>query len=47
MLNEQIVEFELGGSGPPGRTSTPITGKFHDKIKISKENLGVDYYLLL
>ena len=26
MLIEQITEFELKGSGPPGRTCTPITG---------------------
>ena len=47
MLVEQIIKFELRGSGPPGRTCTPITGKLHDKTKISKENLRVDYYLLL
>ena len=39
MLIEQIVEFELRGPGPHGRTCTPITGKLHDKTKISKENL--------
>ena len=36
MLDEQIIE--LKGPGPPGRISTPITGCFHDKRKISKEN---------
>ena len=35
MLIEQIIEFELRGPG------------FHDKTKISNENLRVDYYLLL
>ena len=33
MLIEQIIEFELRGPRPPGRTYTPITGKFHDKAK--------------
>ena len=28
MLNEQIIEFELRGSGSPGRTCAPITGLF-------------------
>ena len=47
MLIEQIIEFQLRGPGPFGRTCTPITGKLHDLTKISKENLRVDYYLLL
>ena len=47
MLIERIIELQLRGTGPPGRTCTPITGYFHDKTKISKENLRVDYYLLL
>ena len=47
MLIEQTIELQLRGPGPPGRTNTPITGYFHDKTKISKENLRVDYYLLL
>ena len=47
MLIEQNIEFELRGSEPPGRTCTPITGYFHEKTKISKENLRVDYYFLL
>ena len=38
MLIEQIIEFQLRGPGPPGRTCT-ISGKLHDKTKISKENL--------
>ena len=42
MLIEQI--FELRG---PGHTCTPSTGYFHDKTKMSKENLRVNYYLLL
>ena len=46
MLIEQIIEFQLRGPGPPGRTCTPSTGYFHDKTKISQENLRVDYYLL-
>ena len=43
MLIEQIIEFELRGPGPTGRTCTPTTGYFHDKPKISQENLQVDY----
>ena len=47
MLIEQIVEFELRGSGPLCRTCTPTIRYFHDKTKISKENFQVDYYLPL
>ena len=47
MIIEQIIELDLMGPGSPGRICTPITGQFHDKTKISKQNLGVDYYLLL
>ena len=47
MLTERIIELQLRGPWPPGRTCTPITGYCHDKTKISKENLQVDYYLLL
>ena len=47
MLIEQIIELQLRGPGPPDQTCTPITGYFHDKKKISKENLRVDYYLQL
>ena len=35
MLILQNVEYELRGPGPPGHTYSPITGKFHDKTKIS------------
>ena len=45
MLNEQI--FELRWPGLPGRICTPITGCFHDKTMISKENIRLDCYLLL
>ena len=45
MLIEQIIELQLRGPGPPNQTCTPITGYFHDKTKISKENFRVDYYL--
>ena len=45
MLIEQI--FELRGPGPPGRMCNPITGGFHDKTIISKENNRLDYYSLL
>ena len=45
MLIEQI--FELRGPGSLGRICTPITGCFHDKTIISKENIRLDCYLLL
>ena len=35
MLIEQIIEHQLRGPGPPGRTCTPITDYFYDKTKIS------------
>ena len=47
MLIEQIIEFELRGPGPLGRTFTSTTGYFYDKTKISVENLRLDYYLQL
>ena len=47
MLIEQIIKVEWREPGPPGRTYTPITAYVHDQTKISKENLRVDYYLLL
>ena len=45
MLIEQ--NFELSGPRPPGHICTPITGCFHDKTIISKENSRVDCYSLL
>ena len=45
MLIEQ--NFELREPGPPGRMCTTITGRFHDKTIISKENFQVDCYLPL
>ena len=47
MLIEQNIELQLRGPGPPDQTCTPKTAYFQDKTKISKENLQVDYYLLL
>ena len=47
MQLEQIIELHLREPGPPDQTCIPITGYFHDKTKISKENLRLDYYLLL
>ena len=47
MLIERSIKFELSESGPLDRTCTSINGYFHDKTKIFKENLQVDYYLLL
>ena len=47
MLIEQIVELQLRRSGPPGLTCTSITGYFHDKTKVSKENLQMGFHLVL
>ena len=47
MLIEQIVELQLRGPRPPGLTCISITGYFHDKTKISKENLRVGFHLML
>ena len=47
MLNEEIIELQLRGPGPPDQACTSITGYFREKAKISKENFLVDYYLLL
>ena len=44
MLIEQIVELQLRGPEPPDLTCTSITGYFHDKTKISKENLRVGFH---
>ena len=44
MFIEQI--FELRELGPPGRICI-ITGCFHDKTMIFKENIGLVCYLLL
>ena len=41
MLIKQVIEFQLRGRS---RTFTPTTRYFYDK---TKENLRVDYYLLL
>ena len=47
MLIEQIIEFDLRVPESLDRTVTLTTGYFYDKAKTSKENLRVDYYLLL
>ena len=47
MFIEQIIEFELRGSGPPGRICIPKTGYFCDKTKSSKANLEANYYFML
>ena len=47
MLIEQIVELQLREPGLPGLTCTSITGYFHGKTKMSKENLRVGFHLLL
>ena len=38
MLIELIIEFKWKGPRPPGRTCTPTTGYFYDKIGICKKN---------
>ena len=45
MLIEQILA--LRGPVPPGHIYTPITGCFHNKALISKENIRLDWYLVL
>ena len=47
MFIEQTIKFEFRGFVSLGRTCTPTTGYFHDKTKIYKENLRMDYYLVL
>ena len=37
MLIEQVIEFELRGPGPPGRTRAPTTGYFYDRQKYLKK----------
>ena len=46
MLNEQIIEFELRGPGPPSGTCIPKPGYFHDKNKILPSKYSSDYLLL-
>ena len=45
MLIEQVIEFQLKGPWPLGRSCTPTTGQFYDTTKISNENLRGGYYL--
>ena len=47
MRIKQIIEFQLRGPWPSGRTCAPLFDYLHDKTKICKENLRADYYLLL
>ena len=47
MLIEQLIESELRDPGSLGRTCNPKTVYSYDKTKFSKENLGVNYCLLL
>ena len=44
MFIEQIIEFQLRGSGLPGRTCTPISGQLRDKTKTSTENHRGNYF---
>ena len=43
MFTKQIFDFELRGSGPPGRTCTPKLVIFITKQKPLKEDLRVEY----
>ena len=47
MFIEQTIKFEFRELVPLGRICAPAAGYFYDRTKISKENLRVDYYLLL
>ena len=42
---EQINEFGLRRPAPPGHTYASTSGYFHEKTKVTKENLRVDHYL--
>ena len=46
MLIEQIIVFELKEPGPPGLTCIPTAGYFHDKTKISKNYIGMNYFII-
>ena len=48
MQIEQSIEFELTGSGPPGRICTSTTGYFYDKTKqkSQKDYPRVDYFII-
>ena len=47
MLIGQIIEFELRGLRPPGRTRSPKLVIFKAKQKSLKEDFRVDFDLLL
>ena len=47
MLIERIIELELRGPGPSGERVLLQLVIFITKHKSLKENLGVNYYLLL
>ena len=49
MLIEQLLNWNCGPQpSPPSPTCSPKTGYFYEKkTKISKENLRLNYYLLL
>ena len=47
MFIEQTIKFEFRGLVPLDGICAPAIDYFHDKTKISKKNLRVDYYLLL
>ena len=47
MLIKLIIEFKWKGPELPGRTCTPTTSCFHEKIGNCKKNHRLNYYLLL
>ena len=53
-VSEDVITCDLvppirnpGYTYTPGQTRTPAIGYFHDKTKMSKDLLRVDYYLSL
>ena len=47
MLFEQVIEFDVRKPAPPAVLVLLLQIIFVPKTKISKENLRVDYYLML
>ena len=44
LIGQSIIEFELRGPEPFGRTCIPKSDYFHDKAKVSKTNTRVIIY---
>ena len=47
MLTEKLLHSNLEGFGTSGRTGALKPEYFYDKMKISKANLWMNYYLQL